>query len=113
MSDNQRHADPVRHDPICEAWMRTANRPCSCGARTAESIAAMSMQKMVDPYKEAARLKAERLADDVALRKVAEDLFEALRNFRNQYWSGHLVAGDDDWAMDAINAYKRLIDGSQ
>jgi hypothetical protein len=36
-------AESVRHDPICEGWMRTAGRPCSCAVRPAESVAALAL----------------------------------------------------------------------
>lgn len=50
-------------------------------------------------------------ADTVALQKVVADLFEAARNFRIRYWNGQLVAGDDDWLKDALDAYQQHNDG--
>lgn len=44
--------------------------------------------------------------------KAAQDLYEAATNFRNRHWRRSLVAGDDDWLRDALEAYRRHMGGA-
>lgn len=46
--DPAQNAETGAHDPICEAWQKTAGRPCTCGALSADTRALVRLRQEVE-----------------------------------------------------------------
>lgn len=82
----QHNAETESHDPICEAWQRTAGRPCTCGAQFADygrllAVASQLAEALRDGVESEEHSRWVRRTVTPALAAYEAFMYDAMRQF--------------------------------